>query len=191
VSETVIKKFKCFWSWELEQEQQWLREMASQGWHLKARSFFGVYSFVQGEPADIAYALDYIPGLNMEFASRLEPDIHYQKFYHQLIIDAGWEHVLASLGWQYWRIPVRNGKVPEIFTDTASKKSKYKRRLLEMCIFNFALFPTAIYPPATLRQWDHSLAAYIIIFGMVIPACLYFSYASIRIYLRMREMQKI
>ncbi len=190
MSETLIKKFKCYWAWEDEQEQQWLREMANQGLHLKARSFFGIYSFVQGEPADIAYGLDYLPGLNMEFASRLEPEINYKQFYHQLISDAGWEHVLETMGWQYWRMPVRNGKVPVIHTDTVSKKSKYKRRLWEMCLYNFMLLPTALYPQGTLRLWDHSLAAYIILCGFVIPASLFLSYASIRLYMRMRRLQR-
>ncbi|MFZ6768892.1 DUF2812 domain-containing protein [Undibacterium sp. Di26W] len=190
MSETLIKKFKCFWSWEDEKEQLWLQEMASQGLHLKGRNFFGVYGFVQGEPADIVYGLDYIPGLNMDFATTMEPDVNYKQFHNQLIADAGWEHVLEAAGWQYWRMPMRNGKVPEIYTDTVSKRSKYKRLLWDMCIWNLALLPTALYPQNELRKLDHSLLAYIVYCGIVMPISLYLLYASLRVYLRMRHLQK-
>ena len=183
----LIKKFKCYWSWEDEEEQQWLQEMASQGLHLKARSFFGIYSFVRGESADIVYRLDYVSNFNWNYVKTLEPDANYQ----QLISDAGWEHVLQASGWQYWRMPVSNGKVPEIYTDSSSKKSKYQRLLLVMCIWNLMFLPTAIYPQNMLNLWDHGALAYIYLCGIVMPTCLYFSYASIRIYLRMRRLLRI
>jgi len=186
MSETLVKKFKCFWSWEDEQEQLWLQEMASQGLHLKERSAFGIYRFIQGQPAEVAYRLDYISNMNWNFVKTLEPDDNYK----QLIIDAGWEHVLASSGWQYWRKPIIAGKVPEIYTDSRSKRSKYQRLLVMLCIWNMMVFPIAIYPMPTLRLWDHHPLAYLVICGIHIPACLYFTCTSLRIYLRIRRLPK-
>ncbi|MFZ6731842.1 DUF2812 domain-containing protein [Undibacterium sp. Ji42W] len=183
----LIKKFKCFWSWEDEEEQQWLQEMASQGMHLKARSFFGIYRFLQDAPADIVYRLDYVSNFNWNYVKTLEPDANYQ----QLISDAGWEHVLQASGWQYWRMPVRNGKVPEIYTDLTSKRGKYQRLLLVMCVWNLTFLPTALYPQGMLNHWDHAVLAYIVMYAIVMPTCLCFSYASLRILMRMRQLVKI
>jgi hypothetical protein len=123
MSATLVKKSKWFWAWQDDKEEAWLREMARQGLHLKQLQVFGSYTFVQGEPQEVAYCLD--------FVTQPKKD----ESYFQLFKDAGWEHVGEMGGWQYWRKPAQDGKMPEIFTDPASKVQKYQRLLGFLAIF--------------------------------------------------------
>jgi hypothetical protein len=122
MNETLIKKFRWFWSWQDDKEEQWLGEMAWQGLHLIKPDYFGQYYFTKGKPQEVAYRLDFVTLSNKK------------EDYYQLFRDAKWEHVGEMGGWQYWRKPVENGKTPEIFTDSASKVQKYLRMLGWMTI---------------------------------------------------------
>src|SRR5512137_466287 len=113
----IIRKSKWFWAWQDDREEAWLGEMSRQGLHLRHPGPFGQYTFEQGEPSEFVYRLDFVAN------ARKNPD------YYQLFRDAGWEHAGELGGWQYWRKEVRGGKVPEIFTDNASKIQKYQRLL--------------------------------------------------------------
>jgi hypothetical protein len=119
----LTNKFKWFWAWQDDKEEEWLGEMSRQGLHLQHPGAFGQYSFKQGEPREFAYRLDFVAN------AKKNPD------YYQLFRDAGWEHVGELGGWQYWRKEVVDGKVPEIFTDNASKIQKYQRLIGFMVIF--------------------------------------------------------
>ncbi|MFZ6731841.1 DUF2812 domain-containing protein [Undibacterium sp. Ji42W] len=194
MSETLIKKFKCFWSWEDENEQQWLQEMAHQGLHLQGRNLFGLYSFVQGVPADVVYRLDYVSDTRWGAANVVEPDGSYR----QLLTDAGWEHVLAASGWQYWRMAVSNGKQgkqgkqgsqPEIYTDAASKQMKYKRRMLSLTFWICLCIALLSNPQSMLRTLGDGSLAYTIVYGIAVPAALSMAYAMARIYLRIRQLR--
>ena len=55
---TTLKKFRWFWAWDDEKEEQWLREMAQKGWHLLSVSIPGNYTFEQGAPKGYVYRLD-------------------------------------------------------------------------------------------------------------------------------------
>jgi hypothetical protein len=119
----LISKSKWFWAWQDDREEAWLSEMARQGLHLRQASPFGQYTFVSGPPRAMAYRLDFIT------QSKKNSD------YFQLFQDAGWEHVGEMSGWQYWRKEIVEGRVPEIFTDNASKIQKYQRLLGFLVIF--------------------------------------------------------
>ena len=54
-----IGKFKWFWAWQDEKEENWLRGMSQQGWHLLSAKPFGFYNFESGEKKDFVYRLDY------------------------------------------------------------------------------------------------------------------------------------
>lgn len=123
MEEQLISKSKWFWAWQDDREEAWLSEMARQGLHLRQASPFGQYTFVSGPPRAMAYRLDFIT------QSKKNPD------YFQLFQDAGWEHVGEMSGWQYWRKEIVDGRVPEIFTDNASKVQKYQRLLGFLVIF--------------------------------------------------------
>jgi hypothetical protein len=117
------KKSKWFWAWQDDREEQWLAEMSRQGLHLQHAGAFGQYTFKRGTPREYAYRLDFVAN------ARKNPD------YYQLFQDAGWEHVGDMGGWQYWRKEIVEGRVPEIFTDNASKILKYQRLIGFLVIF--------------------------------------------------------
>lgn len=123
----IVRKFKWFWIWQDEKEEAWLGQMARQGLHLQQPRYCGRYAFVQGAPREVAYRLDFVTN------AKKSPD------YFQLFKDAGWEHVGEMGGWQYWRKEVRDGEMPEIFTDVESKIQKYRRLLAFFAIF-FPIF---------------------------------------------------
>ncbi len=113
---TTLRKTRIFWPWEDEIEENWLSEMARQGWHLSAVKPFGSYRFIKGQPAEVTYRMDFQSGT-----------IKNKSDYLQLFSDAGWEYVGEMTGWHYFRIPTRAGQSPEIFTDRNSKLEKFKR----------------------------------------------------------------
>jgi hypothetical protein len=123
MSTMFIHKFKWFWAWQDEKEEAWLGEMSRQGLHLRHPGVFGAYTFEQGEPTEYIYRLDFVVN------ARKQSD------YYQLFQDAGWVHVGEMGGWQYWRKEATYGKVPEIFTDNASKIQKYQRLIGWLIIF--------------------------------------------------------
>ena len=115
-----VRVFKFFWADQDVAQEQWLRAMAKQGLHLKSLNALCVWTFEKGEPADMAYRVDF-PSSN-------------DKHFDQLLEDAGWEKAAVLLGWHYWRKPVEAGVEPEIFTDSASKTQKFKTVLAAICL---------------------------------------------------------
>lgn len=118
-----ITKFKWFWAWQDEKEEEWLAEMAAEGLHLDGFDFPTLYRFRKGEPAAFVYRLDYPGGMRKERAS-----------YLQLFADAGWEHVGDMGGWVYFRRLIQPGDPTEIFTDVDSKVQKYNRVIMFLII---------------------------------------------------------
>lgn len=114
MSSATVTKFKFFWTDQDVEQEQWLRQMALRGLHLKKLNLLMMWTFVRGEPADMVYRVDF----NIETA---KPE------YRQLLEDAGWELAACLTGWQYWRARAVNGRSPELFTDSPSKQAKLKR----------------------------------------------------------------
>ena len=71
MEKTSLRKFKWFWAWQDEAEEDWLREMSQQGWHLSSVGIPTVYDFESGEPADIVYRLDYRSYFKMDIEDYL------------------------------------------------------------------------------------------------------------------------
>jgi hypothetical protein len=115
-----VRVFKFFWADQDVAQEQWLRAMAKQGLHLKSLNPLCVWTFDKGEPADMAYRVDF-PSTN-------------DKHFDQLLEDAGWEKAAVLLGWHYWRKSVEAGVEPEIFTDSATKTQKFKNVLAALCL---------------------------------------------------------
>ncbi|MPQ58885.1 DUF2812 domain-containing protein [Duganella sp. FT27W] len=138
----VVRKFKFWWPWQDLAEQAWLAEQAQRGLHLASVGMLGAYRFTRGEPGNMVYRMD------VEFGPRRD---HYR----QLYTDAGWEHVASYFGWQYWRTPRgTDGAEAEIFTDSASKRAKFKRILWYLGISTLPAVVVALSPgtSALLRQ---------------------------------------
>jgi hypothetical protein len=119
---TTITKFKLFWAWEDDKEENWLREMSQQGYHLSSLGLPGFYKFEQGFAKDYVYRLDYIRD-RKDYAN-----------YLQLFNDSGWDHMGEMAGWQYFRKEAVNGDDLEIYSDNESKANKYQRVVLLLVI---------------------------------------------------------
>jgi hypothetical protein len=66
-------------------------------------------------------------------------------------------------GWHYFRRPVVEGEVPEIFTDVDSKIRKYQR--VWFIALMFLGFEIAIF--TALRDWDKPLVAVLFVFHAI------------------------
>jgi hypothetical protein len=120
---TTKKEFHWFWAWDDEKEEAYLREMALGGWHFKAVTIPGYYTFEKGESRNDFYRLDILSNYKDK------------ENYLQLFEDAGWSHVGEYGSWQYFRKTAVEGEILEIFTDNESKQKKYGRILLYLIIF--------------------------------------------------------
>ena len=120
----VCVKFRWFWAWQDDREEEWLGRMSREGWHLSKFGYPGFYFFRKGEPKIFAYRLDFQ-------TSRMKD----RDAYLQLFQDAGWEHLGNMSAWEYFRKEANPGEAPEIFTDPVSKIQKYQRVLRFLVIF--------------------------------------------------------
>ena len=119
MNQKLIRKTKWFWPWQDNQEEIWLEQMSQQGLHLNQAHIMAQYDFIKGQPETYTYRLDFQNSLK----SKKNDD------YLRIFADAGWEHLGAMSGWQYFRKMVKSGEEPEIFTDSDSKIQKYNRYL--------------------------------------------------------------
>jgi hypothetical protein len=117
-------KFRWFWAWQDDHEEEWLGSMSRAGWHLTKFGYPGVYFFRKGEPKNYIYRLDFQ-------TSRMKDRDAYLQLFH----DAGWEHLGNMSAWEYFRKEAKPGEAPEIFTDPESKIQKYLRVLRFLVIF--------------------------------------------------------
>lgn len=107
-------KFKFFI--DFEKEEQWLEQMAYDGYHLKS-TFLG-YQFQRGKSEDATIKIDF-----RKFKNK-EDYIDYCTMFE----DSGWKHLAGSKrsGLQYFK-KMDGAVVDEIFSDENSKASRYKR----------------------------------------------------------------
>jgi hypothetical protein len=172
MSGQLVTKFKFVWDDADHTLERWLEEMARQGLHLhKVDCMRCRFVFKRGEPAEMTYRLDFQ-------VRRAAPD------YLQLFVDAGWERVDQSFGWQFWRAPTCAGRSPEIFTDTASRIRKYQRLLWLFALVGvFAI--VQVVRRGTDRLWDTPvhIALTLALAAMVV-------YPVTRLVLRIRSLRK-
>lgn len=112
-------KFKFFI--DFEKEEQWLQQMAKDGYHLKS-AYFG-YQFKQGHPENATIKIDF-----RKFKNK-EDFIDYCTMFE----DSGWRHLYGSksTGLQYFK-KIDPTVGDDIFSDPYSKAAKYKR-YAKMC----------------------------------------------------------
>lgn len=177
---STITKFKFFWPDQDLEQEQWLREMARQGLHLKSVNILSRWTFVQGAPADVTYRVDFN-------AQRDGSD------FHQLFRDAGWEYAAACTGWQYWRRATVQGQAPEIFTDSDSKMGKFRRLLLLLSVGLLAQLP--LLARLVLMPNDHaSTPVPFLVEALIITALgsllLLYAWTALRLFRRIRATRK-
>lgn len=173
MSGAMTTKFKWFWHDQDIEQEQWLRQMAQQGWHLRSVALF-VWRFAHGAPADMVYRVDYQD-------NELAPD------HVQLLTDAGWEHAATTAGWHYWRIAARDGKAPELFTDLASRRGKFAR-LLPIALVTTLPALLFVFNPNSRRMFMQELSWPFKLFvagGLVLIV-----FALVRLTLRLYKMRQ-
>jgi hypothetical protein len=168
---TTLKKFRWIWGWDDEKEETWLREMAGRGWHLGAGSFPPYYVFEQGEPRDVVYRIDY--------RTTRKDKAHYL----QLFRDAGWEHLMEHLGWQYFRQTATDGASPEIFSDNESKVQKYERLLMLLVVLLPLYIPFVLLDSSRLWVALTATAFMILYVGFV-------AFAFTSLMMRIKQLKK-
>jgi len=177
VSEELVRRWKFHWAWEDDKEEQWLEAQARAGLHLVRATPFCRYTFRRGPGQAMAYRLDY--------NRRVGSDPSYRRLFE----DAGWEHALSCMGWEYWRKPVQPGARAEIFSDSASKIEKYKRVLGLIVLanvpnaVNLAVLPAAWHTPAS-ASFTGGVA-----YGLMTGLALLSLYGASRILRRMRQLR--
>jgi hypothetical protein len=172
--ETVVR-YKVHFVWQDDKEEDWLREMARQGLHLVKANMLCRYVFRRGAPADIAYRLDY------RNAHRKDAG------YYQLFQDAGWEHVLSCMGWEYWR-KAADGAEPQIFTDAASKAARMRRVRSTLVAVGIPSLVAASNPVYLHHSHSLSSATHIGLAAIVVTLAALYMYGYFKLTKRIREM---
>lgn len=110
-----MRKYKFFV--DLAKEEQWLNEMAAQGYILAGKTG-GSYRFESGEPGSFVLRIDYRA---FKHAADFED-------YRLLFEDSGWQHIAGtkSSGAQYF-LKKTADQSEDIFSDADSKAGKFKR----------------------------------------------------------------
>jgi hypothetical protein len=177
MEKAMVTKFKWFWAWQDEAEENWLERMSQSGYYLASLGLPGFYTFSVAEPRNYVYRLDY-----QTFRKKDKGE------YLQLFQDAGWEHVGEMSAWQYFRKEAKIDETPEIFTDVESKIAKYRRVLAFLGFFYFILIMLIstqyILRPDSYLWWGNIPQAIIVL------VLILFTYAIIRLIIRIRRLRK-
>ncbi len=176
MSTTQVTKIKWFWAWQDDKQVTWLEAMSGKGLHLTDIRAFGRYVFEVGEPCQVVYRMDFDRSLSKN------------RDYYHLIEDAGWEHVIGVLGWQYWRKNDGEGRTPELFTDIESKIQKYKRLLVSY----FIPTPTLVIVMAMFKRHPGRAPQWVAVSTLVIYG-VYFLFLMInfiKIMQRIKELEQ-
>jgi len=169
-----MTKFKWFWAWDDEKEEQWLEKMSLQGWHLQQLGFPGFYRFRKGEPRTFTYCLDFRTG-----------SLNSLKEYRQICRDSGWEEIGRMGSWYYFRKEFRDGEKAEFFSDRDSKVQKYRRLMLVLIIF----LPIMLNGMRMLfrREASWALTSLAILYFLILLGWIF---AVVRLLLRIRKLKQ-
>lgn len=123
-----------------EEEEEYLCRMHKRGWEFTGVNFPGIYHFIQCQPENVIYQLDY------------NPNGRYDNEYTQLFEDCGWEYLQDFFGYSYFRKPASEMKEKEkIFSDNRSKLDMLRRVFNSRVTIMIVLFFTVICPQLVLQ----------------------------------------
>ncbi|MET1249491.1 DUF2812 domain-containing protein [Sporolactobacillus sp. STCC-11] len=111
-----MKKVIYKFIWNYEKEEQWLNEMADQGWGL-SRFCAGRYTFESSEQGKYRYRIELLQNGPKDPKSRS---------YLQFLKDAGITCIATSFNWVYLRKIAADGPF-NMYSDIDSKITHYKR----------------------------------------------------------------
>ncbi|ALS02390.1 hypothetical protein ATZ33_13635 [Enterococcus silesiacus] len=112
-----MKKLKLFI--DIKKEEQYLKEMAEQGWALVKYSIWGIYTFEKIAPKTLNYRIDY-----QTFKKKAD-----YVAYLTLFEDGGWQQISGTKnsGFQFFSPLNSKNQELDIFSDTSSSNERYKR----------------------------------------------------------------
>ena len=134
------KQFRWFSIFDYDKEQEYLRKMHQSGWQFMKVSGFGTYHFVETEPTDVVYQLDY----NKEGLANKEE-------YIKMFTDCGWDYIQDYAGYSYFKKAVADGVAEEIFCDNASRLAMMERVIKGRMTPLLALFFAVLLPQFILN----------------------------------------
>lgn len=123
---TTKKVFKLFYIFDLEKEENWLREMANKGWFFKKVNFLGVYTFVKGPCLDTIYKIDFNKNIG---------DIEE---YYNLFRESGWEFISKIRFLKYFRYvgnTTNYENKPDIYNEPTEQIAFLRNWLIGFLIF--------------------------------------------------------
>jgi hypothetical protein len=118
-----MKKFRVFI--DMEKEEQYLKQLAEQGWGLVKYSSLNIYTFEKITPQTLNYKIDYRDFKNKAAYSE----------YLTLFEDSGWRHISGSKnsGIHIFLPLDSQAQAMDIFSDNTSRNERYKH------LYNHAL----------------------------------------------------
>ncbi|NIM93651.1 MAG: DUF2812 domain-containing protein [Anaerolineales bacterium] len=125
-----MRKVKWFWLWQDAKQEDWLRRMSLDGWHLVSPGRL-VFTFQQGPPQEFTYRLDFFNKSEMSF---LGDPADRRSEYLGIFEDSGWEHLGQVGGWQYFRTPGSLDGSHVVSTEVESKIEYYRRLLRNLLL---------------------------------------------------------
>lgn len=177
-------EWKFFSIADWEKEEQYLRRQHQNGWKFTGVNFLFRYHFVQCEPEDVVYQLDYNPD-----------GLEHRQEYLQIFRDCGWEYLQDFAGYSYFRKPASamQGE-EEIFSDDASRLDMLRRiikgRLLPLLpIFLLCVLPNLLRPlSAYSTPVEYALLAIFLFLGVVYTFIfVYFGWQFYKLYNRLQR----
>lgn len=145
---------KWFWAWDFDKEEEWLEEMARNGWALDGVSFCR-YHFIKTEPGEYTVRLQYLP-MGEETGD-----------YASLMEESGAERVGRMVQWVYYRSKTANGPF-ELFSDLDSRinhLNKIASLMLIMAILNLVIGLINSRSPVYLG-WINLVVVSLLTYGM-------------------------
>ena len=163
--------FKFFTVAEYEEEEEYLRRMHKRGWKFTGINFPGIYHFVQCQPENVIYQLDY------------NPNGKYDNEYTLLFEDCGWEYLQDFFGYSYFRKPSSEMKEKEkIFSDNRSKLDMinrvFKGRVIALIVMFFLVIcPQLIIQATTPHHFNELLfIIYCVLFVIYVTTLVKFAF---------------
>ncbi|KQQ88517.1 DUF2812 domain-containing protein [Massilia sp. Leaf139] len=173
---STVTLFKFFLAHQDREQEAWLRAQAGQGLHLAKVSPFGFWTFRRGQAADVVYRVDF-SGANSSGD------------FQQLMADAGWRLAATTVGWEYWCIPVVNGREPQIYTDRVSMAKKFQLLLAVLIGTSLPIWMLLASAERRAMLAEFSTSGMVIFGSLFAVYLLLVPYAMVRVLLRVREIR--
>lgn len=146
---------KWFWAWDFDKEEEWLENMARNGWVLDGVGFC-TYHFIKTEPGEYSVRLQYLPIAeeNTDYTNLLE--------------ESGAERVGRMVQWVYYRKKTADGPF-QLFSDLDSRIThldKIAKLMLIIAIMNLVIGVVNSFNPMVRIGWINLLVASLLTYGI-------------------------